>query len=127
MNDVRDGYTDNALDVQWQPDPLRELMRTDGPLKFRIVRGTRQDHAFGVIGAVWLSADTERSGFIANPAAGNAMTPWVMMWRGALEGGWKPRDIYEYASDSLDRSVVASAEFETEASGMAEVFTLVSA
>jgi hypothetical protein len=46
------------------PDALAE-----GPVRFLLVSGGRDDARWGLVGAFWLSIDAQRGGFIVSPEA----------------------------------------------------------
>jgi len=52
--------------------------------------------AWGVIGALWLSIDGERGGFLVSPGAAWHGSEMVRSFRGALVRGWTEQSIFSY-------------------------------
>jgi hypothetical protein len=71
-------------------------LRSEGRVHYLIVSGERDSGAWGVIGAFWLSWDSERGGFLVNPNAIYVGSEMVRSYRGALQRGWTSDQIYRY-------------------------------
>lgn len=76
--------------------PTTDELETQGPVRYVIVSGRQDDGVWGPVGAVWISEDRERGGFVVSPWA-----PWhgsecVRGYRGALERGWTPAEVFGY-------------------------------
>lgn len=84
------------------PDALAE-----GPVRYLLVSGERDDSSWGLIGAFWLSIDGKRGGFLVAPEAIWHGSEMVRNVKSALARGWTHELIYRYwqgrigASDSL--------------------------
>jgi hypothetical protein len=72
-----------------------ELER-EGPVRYLMVNGRQDDGVWGAVGAVWLSADGRRGGFLVHPWALWEGAEFVRGYRSALERGWSPGAIYDY-------------------------------
>ena len=73
------------------PDALAE-----GPVRYLLVSGARDDGSWGLIGAHWLSIDGNRGGFLVSPDAIWPGSEMVRSVKGALARGWTHEDIYRY-------------------------------
>jgi len=84
------------------PDALAE-----GPVRFLLISGERDDTTWGLIGAFWLSIDGRRGGFLVAPEAIWAGSEMVRNLKSALTRGWSHEAVYRYwqsqvgAADSL--------------------------
>jgi hypothetical protein len=84
------------------PDALAE-----GPVRFLLISGERDDTTWGLIGAFWLSIDGKRGGFLVAPEAIWAGSEMVRNLKSALTRGWSHEAVYRYwqsqvgAADSL--------------------------
>lgn len=73
------------------PDALAE-----GPVRYLLVSGHRDDDTWGLVGALWLSIDGERGGFLVAPEAIWPGSEMVRSFRGALGRGWSHEDVYRW-------------------------------
>ena len=81
--------------------PLRERILApdalaEGPVRFLLVSGARDDETWGLLGAFWLSIDGSRGGFLVAPEAiwhGSEMARNV---KSGLARGWTHEEIYRY-------------------------------
>jgi len=71
-------------------------LEAEGRVRFLIVNGRQDDGLWGPIGALWLSLDERRGGFLVNPWALWGGSEIVRGFRGALRRGWTPASVYEY-------------------------------
>lgn len=110
-------WHDDRLTEGWRflPDPIGEEMRWDGPVRFRIVEGDRDDGTYGVIGAAWLAADLEHSGWVPSPFAAARGSDTILGWREALERGFSPQEVYEAFVESWGRSLAYGVHEERTA------------
>ena len=46
-----------------------DQLKSEGAVRYLLVSGERDDTTWGIIGAVWLSNDAERGGFLVSPDA----------------------------------------------------------
>jgi hypothetical protein len=73
------------------PDALAE-----GPVRFLLISGERDDATWGLIGAFWLSIDGRRGGFLVAPAAIWPGSEMVRNLKSALARGWTHEQVYRY-------------------------------
>lgn len=74
---------------------IRELDR-EGRVSYVLLSGRQDDGLWGPVGAVWLSDDGERGGFLVAPWALWEGSEIVRGYRSALRRGWTPQQIYAY-------------------------------
>jgi hypothetical protein len=77
-------------------EPTTAELEGEGPVSYVIVNAIQDDGLWGPLGAVWLSEDRRRGGFLVSPWA-----PWegseiVRGYRGAIDRHWTPEEIYDY-------------------------------
>lgn len=84
-----------------EPDVRYVLVLGDGP------------DVFGTVGALWLSEDGRRGGFLPNPGATWTAGEMVRSYEGALERGWTPERIFGYWCETVDAH--AGLRFEAPA------------
>lgn len=77
-------------------DPTAPELEAEGRVRYLVVTGKQDDGLWGPIGAVWVSEDGRRGGFLVNPWALWEGSEIVRGHRSALERGWTPEDIYRY-------------------------------
>ena len=73
------------------PDALAE-----GPVRFLLISGERDDTTWGLIGAFWLSIDGKRGGFLVAPEAIWPGSEMVRNLKSALTRGWSHESVYRY-------------------------------
>ena len=73
------------------PDALAE-----GPVRFLLVSGTRDDGRWGLVGAFWLSIDGKRGGFLVCPDAIWQGSEMVRSLKSAIARGWSQESIYRW-------------------------------
>lgn len=73
------------------PDALAE-----GPVRFLLISGERDDATWGLIGAFWLAIDGRRGGFLVAPEAIWAGSEMVRNLKSALTRGWTHEAVYRY-------------------------------
>lgn len=73
------------------PDALAE-----GPVRFLLVSGSRDNDRWGLVGAFWLSIDGQRGGFLVSPEAIWQGSEMVRSLRSAIARGWSHEDIYRW-------------------------------
>lgn len=73
------------------PDALAE-----GPVRFLLISGDRDDSSWGLVGAFWLSIDGKRGGFLVSPEAIWHGSEMVRNVKSALSRGWTHEEIYRY-------------------------------
>jgi hypothetical protein len=73
------------------PDALAE-----GPVRYLLVSGDRDDGTWGLVGAHWLSIDGRRGGFLVAPDAIWPGSEMVRNLKGSLTRGWTHEEVYRY-------------------------------
>ena len=81
------------------PTAVLDQLKSEGVVRYLLVSGERDDTTWGIIGAIWLSNDAERGGFLVSPGA--LWPGWEMArsYRGALSRGWSDEQIFSYWDD----------------------------
>jgi hypothetical protein len=90
-----------SLDDAW---PLAALIDTvavpdlvsEGPVRFLLTSGDRDDSSWGIVGAYWLSIDGERGGFVISSDALWRGSELARCYRSALRRGWEAEGIYRW-------------------------------
>jgi hypothetical protein len=73
----------------------------DGPVRFLLVAGHRDDDSWGCLGAFWRSIDGGEGGFLVSPEAVWAGSELVRCVRSAQARGWTIERIYAYWQASV--------------------------
>ena len=73
------------------PDALAE-----GPVRFLLISGARDDATWGLIGAFGLSIDGRRGGFLVAPEAIWPGSEMVRNVKSAIARGWSHESVYRY-------------------------------
>jgi hypothetical protein len=95
--------------------PTTTLLETEGRVRYLIMSGRQDDGLWGPIGALWLSEDERRGGFLLNPWAIWEGSELVRGYRSALERGWNPSSIYGYWQHEVwPRGYTVDAERQAE-------------
>jgi hypothetical protein len=76
--------------------PTTAELETEGRVRYVLVSGRQDDGVWGPIGAVWLSWDGARGGFLVHPWALWPGSEFVRGYRSALRRGWTPAAIFDY-------------------------------
>jgi hypothetical protein len=97
----------------------------EGRVRYLLVYGRQDDGVWGPVGALWMSVDGERSGFLVHPWALWEGSEFVRSYRSALERGWTADSIYRYWRQEVWRGTYA-AEEELEAETLALLNDLLS-
>jgi hypothetical protein len=84
----------SAFAVANRPGSL--VLEHPGRVRFLLVSGKQDDDSWGVVGALWLSDDGDRGGFLVNPWSLWVGSEIVRGYRSALDRGWSPERIFEY-------------------------------
>jgi hypothetical protein len=69
---------------------------SQGPVRFLLVAGEKDDGLWGLIGAFWRTIDGDDGGFLVSPEAIWAGSEMVRSFRGAQARGWTVDRIYAY-------------------------------
>ena len=76
--------------------PTSASILTEGPVRYLLVSGRQDDGSWGPVGAIWLSEDGRRGGFLVSPWALWAGSELVRGYRSALARRWSPAEVYGY-------------------------------
>jgi hypothetical protein len=68
----------------------------DGPVRYLLVAGNRDDGTWGCLGAFWRTIDGTTGGFLVSPDAVWAGSEMVRSFRSAKARGWTVERIYAY-------------------------------
>lgn len=71
-------------------------LEAEGRVRYLLVSGKQDDGIWGPVGAVWLSEDTRRGGFLVHPWGLFEGSEFARGYRSALKRGWAPESIYRY-------------------------------
>jgi hypothetical protein len=82
-------------------------LEAEGPVRYLLVSGKQDDGVWGPVGAVWLSEDTRRGGFLVHPWGLFEGSEFVRGYRSALKRGWVPESIYRYWQREVWRGTYA--------------------
>lgn len=69
---------------------------SEGPVRFLLVSGERDDGGWGVLGAFWLTIDGTHGGFLVAPGAIWHASELARGYHSALRRGWNEEQIYSY-------------------------------
>jgi len=94
----------DAATMGGEPSPLASLKEriaapdalAEGPIRFLLVSGERDDTSWGLVGAFWLSIDGARGGFLVSPDAIWHGSEMVRSFKSATSRGWTAETIYRY-------------------------------
>jgi len=87
---------DDASPFALVEEPSAPATLTEGRVRYLVVSGRQDDDLWGPVGALWISEDERRGGFLVNPWALWTGSEVVRSYHGALERGWSPETIYRY-------------------------------
>jgi len=79
-----------------------EVLRTEGTVRFLLVRGAREGSNLGVVGAIWVSEDGDRGGVVPHPHGAWSAGELIRNYQGAIERGWSPLRIFAYWRESVE-------------------------
>jgi hypothetical protein len=69
---------------------------SEGPVRFLLVSGQRDNGRWGLLGAYWLSIDGAKGGFLVAPGALWQGSEHARCYQSALRRGWSQEQIYAY-------------------------------
>jgi hypothetical protein len=92
----RDAWSDPSPFAMPAPTILLPNVHREGPVRFLLVSGEKDDRRWGIVGSFWLSDDGERGGFLLSPHALWQGREMVRSYRSALSRGWSDRRIFSY-------------------------------
>jgi hypothetical protein len=78
------------------PSVVLPHINTEGPVRFLLVSGEKDDSRWGIVGAIWLSEDGARGGYLLSPTALWHGREMVRNYRSALSRGWSDVAIFDY-------------------------------
>lgn len=73
----------------------------EGPVRFLLVSGGRDNGQWGLVGAFWLSIDGERGGFLVSPDAIWHGSEMVRSLKSAQARGWSHEQIYRWWQEQV--------------------------
>ncbi len=76
--------------------PTAPELEAERGVRYLLVSGRQDDGLWGPIGALWLSGDGERGGFLVHPWAIDRGAEMVRSYRGAIARGFTPTAIFDY-------------------------------
>lgn len=79
-----------------------QLLRTEGRVRYLVVRGAREGSDLGVVGAIWVSEDGLRGGVVPHPGAAWSAGELIRNHQGAVERGWSPLRIFAYWRETVE-------------------------
>jgi hypothetical protein len=100
-----------------QPDDLQR----GGSVRFLLVSGERDDTAWGIVGAFWLSDEGGFGGFLVAPGSLWHGSEMVRSYRGALARGWTHERIYRYWERQIGGTRTFMIDPEERASSLFQV------
>ena len=83
--------------------PRSSVLEHERCVRFLVVSGRQDDGLWGPIGALWLSDDGARGGFLVNPYALWNGSEIARSYRSAHKRGWRPEAIFDYWSEEIRR------------------------
>jgi hypothetical protein len=83
--------------------PRSSVLEHERRVRFLVVSGRQDDSLWGPIGALWLSDDGARGGFLVNPYALWNGSEIARSYRSAQKRGWRPEAIFDYWSEEIWR------------------------
>ena len=83
--------------------PRSSALDAERRVRFLVVSGRQDDGFWGPVGALWLSEDRRRGGFLVNPYALWNGSEIARGYRGATDRGWDPEAIFDYWSNEIWR------------------------
>ena len=83
--------------------PRSSVLEYERRVRFLVVSGRQDDGLWGSIGALWLSDDGARGGFLDNPYALWNGCEIARSYRSAQKRGWQPEAIFDYWSEEIWR------------------------
>ncbi len=96
LEDMRDAWADPSPFAIPSPTGILPSISTEGPVQFLLVSGEKDNAKWGIVGALWLSTDGTRGGFLLSPEALWHGKEMVRSYRSALSRGWADAEIYAY-------------------------------
>jgi hypothetical protein len=79
----------------------------EAPVHYLLVSGKQDDGVWGPVGAIWLSEDARRGGFLVHPWGLFEGSEFVRGYRSAIKRGWVAESIYRYWQREVWRGTYA--------------------
>ncbi len=98
------------------PDALAE-----GPVRYLLVSGERDDGSWGLLGAHWLSIDGHRGGFLVAPEAIWPGSEMARNLKHSLARGWSHEEVYRYWQSQVGASASLMIDPQQHADTMFQV------
>jgi hypothetical protein len=125
LNDQRAGVR-----VTWRAEPspfattlalqLADMQR-EGSVRFLLVSGERDDAAWGIVGAFWVSDEGDHGGFLVAAESLWHGSEMARSHRGALARGWTHERIYRYWEGQVGSMNTCMIDPEQRASSLFEL------
>ncbi len=96
---ARDAWGDPSPFAMPAPTVLLPNIHLERAVRFLLVSGEQDDRKWGIVGAFWLSSDSQRGGFVLSPSALWQGREMVRSYRSALSRGWSDEQIFSYWRD----------------------------
>ena len=100
-------------------------INVEGPVRFLLVSGEKDDGRWGVVGAFWLSTDAERGGFLVSPSALWHGREMMRSYRSAVARGWTDEQIFSYWTEQTGMLGTYMLDPERDAGKLFEVARIV--
>ncbi|MGZ8641524.1 MAG: hypothetical protein ACXWYF_08760 [Actinomycetota bacterium] len=123
----RDAWDDPSPFATPAPTVMLPHLDTEGPVRFLLVSGERDDTTWGLVGAFWLSRDGERGGFLLSPDALWHGREMVRSYRSGSSRGWSDEQIFSYWNDQTGILGTYMIDPERDADTLFEVARIVGA
>lgn len=102
-------------------------INVEGPVRFLLVSGEKDDGRWGVVGAFWLSMDAKRGGFLLSPDSLWHGREMMRSYRSAVARGWTDEQIFSYWTDQTGILGTYMLDPERDAGTLFEVARVVGA
>lgn len=106
---------------------LLPQINREGPVRFLLVSGEKDDSRWGIVGAFWLSVDAERGGFLLSPHSLWHGREMMRSYRSAVARGWSDEQIFSYWTDQTGILGTYMLDPERDAASLFEVARIVGA
>jgi hypothetical protein len=93
--------------------PTSVELAPEGKVRYLMMHGKQDDGVWGPVGALWISEDEERGGFLVHPWALFEGSEFVRSYRSAELRDWTPPAIYRYWQEEVWRGTYTADEEST--------------
>ncbi len=90
--------------------PTSFELAPEGRVRYLLVYGKQDDGVWGPVGALWISVDEQRGGFLVHPWALWEGSEFVRGYRSAILRGWTCDSIFRYWRQEVWRGTYAAGE-----------------